>query len=170
MKNRKLKRKVFLSLCVTFSLVLSYVETLIPPIWLAVPGIKIGLANIAVIFVLYRFGIFNAAMVSFLRLLLSSLLFGNPITFIYGFAGAVLSLSVMAVLRKIGIFSMIGVSVTGAVFHNLGQILTAMLLLETPALGYYMIVLIFTGTISGIFVGLCGAVILKRTEKTGGFE
>ena len=170
MKNRKLKRKVFLSLCVTFSLVLSYVETLIPPIWPAVPGIKIGLANIAVIFVLYRFGIFNAAMVSFLRLLLSTLLFGNPITFIYGFAGAVLSLSVMAVLRKIGVFSMIGVSVAGAVFHNLGQILTAMLLLETPALGYYMIVLIFTGTISGIFVGLCGAVILKRTEKTGGFE
>ena len=170
MKNRKLKRKVFLSLCVTFSLVLSYVETLIPPIWSAVPGIKIGLANIAVIFVLYRFGIFNAAMVSFLRLLLSTLLFGNPITFIYGFAGAVLSLSVMAVLRKIGVFSMIGVSVAGAVFHNLGQILTAMLLLETPALGYYMIVLIFTGTISGIFVGLCGAVILKRTEKTGGFE
>lgn len=170
MKNKKLKRTVVLSLCGTFSLILSYLETLIPPIWSAVPGIKIGLANIAVIFVLYRFGIFNAAIVSFVRLLLSSFLFGNPITFVYGFAGAVLSLAVMAILRKIDLFSMIGISVAGAVSHNLGQILTAMLLMETPALGYYMIVLIFTGTLSGVFVGLCGAIILKRTEKIGGME
>ncbi|MBQ3489847.1 MAG: Gx transporter family protein [Clostridia bacterium] len=168
MKNKKLKKTVFLSLCITFSLILSYVETLIPPIWSAVPGIKIGLANIAVIFVLYRFGAGCAMTVSFVRLVLASLLFGNPITFIYSLSGAVFSLFVMAVLRKIGIFSMIGVSITGAVSHNLGQILTAMLLLETPSLRYYMAVLIFTGTLSGIFVGLCSAMILKRMEKFGG--
>ena len=65
---------------------------------------------------------------------------------------------------KIGIFSMVGVSVSGAVSHNLGQILAAMLLLETPAIGYYMIVLVFTGTVSGVFVGLCGSMVLKRME------
>lgn len=170
MKNKKLKKTVFLALCVTVSLILSYVEALLPPIWTAVPGIKLGLANIAVLFVLYRFGVIEAALVSFLRLVLSSLLFGNPVTFIYSLAGAVLSLFVMAVLRKTGVFSTIGVSVAGAVSHNLGQILTAMLILETAEIGYYMIVLIFTGTLSGIFVGLCGAMLCKRLEKIGGIK
>lgn len=170
MKNKKLKKTVFLALCVTFSLILSYLETLLPPIWTAVPGIKIGLANVAVIFVLYRFGIPQAAAVSFLRLVLSTLLFGNPITFIYSLAGALLSLLVMAVLKKIGVFSMVGVSITGAVSHNLGQILTAMVLFETAELGYYMIVLLFTGTLSGVFVGLCGAMLLKRLGTYGGIR
>ena len=164
MGSHKQKKTVFLALCVTFSLILSYLETLIPPIWSAVPGIKLGLANIAVIFVLYRFGIWEAAAVSFVRLLLATLLFGNSVAFVYSLAGAVLSLFLMTVLMKIGIFSMVGVSVSGAVFHNLGQILAAMLLLETPAIGYYMIVLVFTGTVSGVFVGLCGSMVLKRME------
>ncbi len=170
MRNKQLKKTVLLALCVTFSLILSYVEILLPPIWPSVPGIKPGLANIAIIFVFYRFGFANAAAVSFLRLVLAALLFGNPITFIYSFAGAVLSLAVMAISKKTGIFSIIGVSITGAVSHNLGQVLIAMLLLETPALGYYMAVLIFTGTVSGIFVGICGALILKRMTEIGGME
>lgn len=162
------KKTALLALCAAFSLMLSYVETLIPPLSASVPGIKMGLANIAIVFSLYRFGVKEAAAVSFLRLVLSTLLFGNPMTFIYSAAGAVLSLAAMAVLRRSDLFSTVGVSVAGAVMHNLGQILTAMLLLETAALGYYMLVLAVTGTVSGILVGLCSALLIKRLEKFGG--
>jgi heptaprenyl diphosphate synthase len=68
----------------------------------------------------------------------------------------------MTILRKLDLFSIVGVSVAGAVFHNVGQILTAMVLLGTAELGYYLIVLAITGTISGILVGLCGAMAVKR--------
>ncbi len=162
------KKTVFLALCAAFALILSYVETLIPPLFSSVPGIKMGLANIAIVFVLYRFGVREAAAVSFVRLTMSMLLFGNPIIFIYSAAGAFLSLAVMALLRRLDLFSTVGVSVAGAVMHNLGQILTAMFLLETAALGYYMLVLTVTGTVSGIFVGLCGALLIKRFGDLGG--
>jgi len=90
------------------------------------------------------------------------LLFGNPMTFAYSVAGGFLSLAVMAILKKLDFLSMVGVSVAGGVMHNVGQILMAMLLLGTAELGYYLIVLSVTGTISGVFVGLCGSFAVKR--------
>lgn len=156
------KKIAFLGLCAGVALVLAYVEALLPPLYAAVPGIKLGLPNIAIIFILYRFGLREAAAVSLIRIVAVSLLFGNPMTFAYSVAGAFLSLLVMTVLRKLDLFSIVGVSVAGAVFHNVGQILTAMVLLGTAELGYYLIVLAVTGTISGILVGLCGAMAVKR--------
>ena len=97
-----------------------------------------------------------------MRIAVVALLFGNPMTFVYSLAGAFLSLLVMALLRRMDFLSMIGVSVAGGVFHNVGQILMAMLLLGTAELGYYLIVLAITGTVSGIFVGLCGALAVRR--------
>ena len=156
------KKIAFLGLCAGVALVLAYVEALLPPLYAAVPGIKLGLPNIAIIFILYRFGLREAAVVSLIRIVSVALLFGNPMTFAYSVAGAFLSLLVMTVLRKLDLFSIVGVSVAGAVFHNVGQILTAMVLLGTAELGYYLIVLAVTGTISGILVGLCGAMAVKR--------
>lgn len=156
------KKIAFLGLCAGVALVLAYVEALLPPLYAAVPGIKLGLPNIAIIFILYRFGLREAAAVSLIRIVAVALLFGNPMTFAYSVAGAFLSLLVMTVLRKLDLFSIVGVSVGGAVFHNVGQILTAMVLLGTAELGYYLIVLAVTGTISGILVGLCGAMAVKR--------
>ena len=156
------KKIAFLGLCAGVALVLAYVEALLPPLYAAVPGIKLGLPNIAIIFILYRFGLREAAVVSLIRIVAVALLFGNPMTFAYSVAGAFLSLLVMTVLRKLDLFSIVGVSVAGAVFHNVGQILTAMVLLGTAELGYYLIVLAVTGTISGILVGLCGAMAVKR--------
>ncbi len=156
------KKIAFLGLCAGVALVLAYVEALLPPLYAAVPGIKLGLPNIAIIFILYRFGLREAAAVSFIRIVAVSLLFGNPMTFAYSVVGAFLSLLVMTVLRKLDLFSIVGVSVAGAVFHNVGQILTAMVLLGTAELGYYLIVLAVTGTISGVLVGLCGAMAVKR--------
>ena len=159
------KKTAVLALFTAVSLVLSYIEAILPPIWSAVPGIKIGLANIIIIVVLYRFSLKEAAAVSLVRLLALALLFGNFMTFIYSLAGAVLSLAVMSAFKKISWFSMVGVSVTGGVFHNLGQILVAMFLLETAEIGYYMIVLTFTGIVAGVLVGIAGALAIKYLER-----
>lgn len=159
------KKLAVLGLCTAVALVLAYVEALLPPIFTAVPGIKIGLPNIIIVFVLYRFGLREAAAVSLVRMLAVSFLFGNMMALVYSLAGAFLSMLVMVLLKKLNFLSVVGVSVAGGVFHNVGQILTAMLLLGTAELGYYLIVLAITGTISGIFVGLCGAIIVKRIPK-----
>ena len=161
----KTSRKLaYLGLCTAVALILAYVEVLLPPLFTAVPGIKLGLPNIAILFVLYRYGMRYAAAVSFVRMAVVALLFGNPMTFVYSLAGAALSLLVMALLRRLDFLSVVGVSVAGGVFHNVGQILMAMLLLGTAELGYYLIVLAITGTLSGIFVGLCGAMAVKRVS------
>lgn len=158
----KVKKITFLGLSAALALLLSYVEFLLPPLFAAVPGIKLGLPNIVIIFVLYRFGLISAATVSFVRLVISSMLFGNVMTFAYSLAGATLSLIIMALLKKLDLFSTVGVSITGGVAHNLGQILVALLLLDTPQIAYYMIILTVTGIISGAFIGLCGAFMIKR--------
>jgi len=160
--QEKVKKITFLGLSAALALLLSYVEFLLPPLFAAVPGIKLGLPNIVIIFVLYRFGLGSAATVSFVRLVISSMLFGNAMTFAYSLAGAVLSLAIMALLKKLDFFSTVGVSITGGVTHNIGQILVALLLLDTPQIAYYMIVLTVTGIISGAFIGLCGAFMIKR--------
>ena len=159
------KKLAVLGLCTAVALVLAYVEALLPPIFTAVPGIKIGLPNIIIVFVLYRFGLREAAAVSLIRMVAVSFMFGNMMALVYSLAGAFLSMAVMAVFKKLNFLSVVGVSVAGGVFHNVGQILTAMLLLGTAELGYYLIVLAITGTVSGIFVGLCGAIIVKRIPK-----
>ena len=168
MRNTKkqIHKLTLISLLTAASLILSYVEAVLPPIVTAVPGIKLGLPNIVVIFVLYRMGISSAATVSLIRIVLSSLLFGNPISFVYSLAGAFLSIAVMAVLRKMNFLSAVGVSVAGGIFHNVGQILAAMLLLHTAQIGYYLIVLAVTGTVAGFFVGICGAFLIGRFSKT----
>ena len=159
--KRNTKRLTVLSLAVAVAMILSYVEFLLPPIWSAVPGIKLGLANVMIIFVLFRMNVFDAALVSFIRLVLSALLFGSVMTLAYSAAGAILSLLIMFILKKTNLFSTVGVSIGGGVFHNLGQVIMAVLLLGTKEVGYYMIVLTVTGILSGIFVGVAGALMLK---------
>ena len=159
----KTKKLTLLALLTAVALILSYVESFIPS--LGVPGVKIGLANIAVIFALYRLGWKEAMGVSLVRVGLVSLLFGSVGALLYSLAGAILSLAVMAVLRKLDIFSAVGVSVAGGVAHNAGQILMAMWVLETDTLLYYLPVLAIAGTAGGILVGLCGALLVKRIPQ-----
>lgn len=160
--RKKLYELTLLSLLASAALILSYVEAVFPPVFSAVPGIKLGFPNILIIYILYRMDVFRAAAVSLVRILLVSLLFGTVLSFLYSLAGALLSLAVMAMMKKTDLFSVVGVSVVGGVMHNLGQILVAMLLLGTPEIGYYMIVLSVTGIIAGVFIGLCGALLVKR--------
>lgn len=163
--RRNVKRITFLGLAATVALILSYVELLLPPIVTAVPGIKVGLPNIVIIFILYRFGVRDAAVVSFIRIILAALLFGNPMTLAYSIAGALLSLVLMALCKRGELFSAVGVSIVGGVAHNLGQILVAMCLLGTAEIGYYMIALAMSGTVSGVFIGLAGAAALRAMKN-----
>lgn len=163
--NTRTKKVAYLGLMAALAMILSYVESLFPPLFTAVPGIKMGLPNIVIIFALYRFGLKEAATVSFIRLITVAMLFGTPLTFAYSLAGAVLSLALMALFKKLDLFSTVGVSIIGGVMHNLGQILVAILVMETAEIGYYMIVLAVTGTLSGAFIGLCGAMLIKYMKN-----
>lgn len=160
------KKITVLALFTTLAMILSYIESLIPPVFAATPGIKIGLPNIIIIFILYKFSFIYAATVSFLRVFLVAILFGNTVTLLYSIAGAVLSLGIMVILKKINTFSIMGVSIAGAIFHNLGQIIVAIILLKTKEIAFYMIPLVISGVVAGILVGIVGAILLKRFEKT----
>lgn len=158
------RRIAFLGLGVAVAMLLSYVEFLLPPLWSAVPGIKIGLANIIIVYLFFKSSALDAALVSLVRLFMSALLFGSVLTLLYSLAGATLSFCVMLILKKSGLFSEIGVSIGGGVFHNLGQILVAIAILKTREIGYYMIVLTFTGVVAGLFVGIAGALMIKHVD------
>ena len=160
------KKTAFLGLCTALALILAYVEVLLPPLVSAIPGIKMGLPNIILVFLLYRHGALPTAAVSLTRVLLVTLLFGNAMSLAYSLAGAILSLAVMTLLRRLNFLSAVGVSVAGGVMHNVGQILMAMLVLGTAELGYYLIVLAVTGTIAGVLIGLCGGVLIRRIPPT----
>ncbi len=162
--NLKYKKMTFLALSVSLAMILSFVESLIPPL-VAIPGVKIGLANIVTVFLLYTLGARAAGAVSLVRVLLSALLFGNVQSLIFALSGAILSFVVMLVARRFLPFGTVGVSVLGAVAHNAGQIVAAVIVMETLGVAYYFIPLVISGTLGGVFVGLIAAVITKRLEK-----
>ena len=157
------KKLTTLGLSVALALILSYVESLLPPL-VAVPGVKVGLCNIVILFLLYRFGWKEAAAVTGIRLLLSAALFTGFAAFFYGLAGAVLSLLGSALLKKTGRFSPLGVSVAGGVLHNLGQIALAALILDSGYIFAYLPVLLLSGTLAGALVGLLASILIRRAD------
>ena len=159
----KTKRLVLLAMLTAVAMILSYVESLLPSV--GIPGVKMGLANIAVIFALFRFGWKEAAALSLVRVVLVSLLFGSVGAMLYSLAGAVLSLAVMALLRRIDRFSTVGISVAGGVAHNAGQILMAMLILQTKQLLGYLPVLAVSGIAGGVLTGLAAALLIRRIPE-----
>ena len=132
----KSKAIAFTGICTALALILAYIEILITPIFPAVPGIKMGLPNIIIVFLLYRRGPVSAIVVSLLRTVLVTILFGNGMAFMYSLAGSVLSMIIMILLQKLNFLSTVGVSVAGAIAHNLGQTLMAMVLLDTSEIAY----------------------------------
>ena len=162
MRKRTLKLTT-LALTISFAMVLSYIESRIPA-FVAIPGIKVGLANIAVIFTLYKLGIKEAITVSVIRVVLVSMLFGSPISMIYSISGAVLSLLAMSLLKVLTPLSEVAVSVTGGVMHNIGQIAAASFMLSTNVVIYYLPFLLVSGTIAGIAVGIVSAILVKKVK------
>ncbi len=158
------KRLTTLALMTTFAIILSYVESRIPA-FVAIPGVKVGLANVVVILALYTQGLKESIIISGVRVFAVSLLFSNPISMIYSLSGAFLSLLTMSLLKKLTPLRTVTVSVLGGVTHNVGQIAVASVILETNVLTYYLPFLILSGTVAGIAVGVAAAVLIKRLEN-----
>lgn len=159
----KTKMTAFYGLFLALALVAGYVERLIP-INLGIPGVKLGLANIVTMVLLYTAGIKAAVCVTAMRILLSGILFGSGFSMVYSAAGAAFSILVMILLKKTKRFSCTGISVAGGVFHNIGQILVAAVVLETGALIYYLPVLILSGLGAGILIGFLSGFMIRRLE------
>lgn len=157
MKNRVAYFGVFTALALIFS----YVETLIP-FHIGIPGVKLGLANLIIVIALYKMSLKEAYLLSVVRVLLSGFIFGNYFSIIYSLAGGLLSLTIMALLKKKGGFSIMGISIAGGVCHNIGQLVVAMLVVETYSVIYYVPVLLTAGMITGLLIGITSAGMLKR--------
>ena len=157
------KKLTLMSALVAVAMVLSYIESLIPA-FVAIPGVKIGLSNIATVFALYILGAPAAITVSAVRVCLSALLFGNFVSLIYSVFGAILALITMILLKRFAPFSEIGVSTVGAIMHNAGQVAVACIIMENAAISLYIVPLIISGTISGSVIGLTSGILCKKLD------
>lgn len=160
MKSRAAYFGVFTAL----ALILSYVEMLIP-INFGIPGAKLGLANLIIVIVLYKTDWKEALLLSLTRIVLAGFIFGNMFSILYSLAGGILSLAVQAVLKKQGSFSVAGVSIAGGVSHNIGQLIVAMIVVETYQVGYYLPVLLISGLLTGLLIGVISGEVLKRIRQ-----
>ena len=157
------KKVAYIGLLIALAFVLSYIEVLLP-LNIGIPGAKVGLANIAIVVALYTIGSKNAFMLSMVRVVLVGLTFGNFAMMLYSLAGAFLSFVMMFVAKRTQKLSITGVSVLGGVFHNVGQIIVAIFVLETDKLLYYLPFLVIIGTISGVVIGIVSSMVCKRVK------
>ena len=146
------------------ALIFSYVESLIP-FHIGIPGVKLGLANLVIVIAMYKADKKQVYLLSVTRVVLAGFMFGNLFSIISSLAGSLLSLTVMYILKKNEKFSILGISMAGGVFHNIGQLLVAMLVLESLNLVYYAAVLLISGLITGIIIGIISGEIIKRVDK-----
>lgn len=145
------------------ALIFSYVESLIP-IRFGIPGVKLGLANLIVVITLYKMSIKEAYILSVVRILLAGLMFGNLFAILYSLAGGILSLIIMCILKKTDKFSIYGISMAGGVFHNIGQLVMATIVLESVSIGYYFPVLLLSGLVTGFVIGVIANEMIKRLK------
>lgn len=156
----------YFGLFTALALIFSYVETLIP-FNFGIPGIKLGLANLLIVIILYRSGWKEALLLSVVRIVLAGFFFGNLFSILYSLAGGIFSLAVMALLKRSGKFSVAGVSIAGGASHNIGQLAVAAIVVETYQVGYYLPALLAAGAAAGLVIGTISGEVLKRVQKTG---
>ena len=145
------------------ALVLSFLETLIPNM-VPIPGFKIGLANFAVLLALYLFGFKEAVIVDLARIILAALLFGSFFSFWYALSGAACALIIEIIIKKTEKFSPIGVSVFGAVFHNIGQFIVAVILIKSLGILYYLPFTLLFCVLSGALNGYLVLILKDRLK------
>ncbi len=165
-KKEKLSARTvaLLALMIALALVLSYVESLIP-INFGIPGVKLGLANLVIVAALYLMNVRQTLIISVVRIILAGLLFGNLFSIVYSLAGGLLSLGVMVLIKKTDKVSMVTVSVAGGIAHNIGQLLVAMIVVENLRLVFYLPVLLISGFLTGLLIGIICQAILPRLKR-----
>ena len=149
---------------IALAMIFSYVETMIP-INFGIPGVKLGLANLVIVAAIYLFGGKQAFLISIVRIFLSGFMFGNLASIMYSLAGGLLSLAVMLLLKKTDKLSILAVSVMGGICHNIGQLIVAMLVVENLKLIFYVPVLLISGFLTGLLIGIVCRVILPAVKR-----
>lgn len=157
-------RAAYFGVFTALALIFSYLETLIP-IQFGIPGIKLGLANLLTVIFLYKRNAMEALLLAVVRVILSGFMFGNLFSILYSLSGGILSLLVMAALKRSGRFSVMGVSAAGGISHNMGQLLVAMAAVETYRVGYYFPVLLIAGVLTGLLIGVAADQVLRRLKN-----
>lgn len=157
------KKCAYYGSLLALAIICGYVEMLVP-FNFGIPGIKLGLANIVAVYILYKNGFFASLTVNTCRIVLCTLLFGNAMSLFYSLCGGVLSLLVMLIFKKIKYFSVVGVSVAGGTAHNIGQLLAASLIIGAKALAYYLPFLMISGVVTGFLVGIATHYLIKRIK------
>lgn len=155
------KKVAGIGMMIALAFVLSYVESLLP-ISIGIPGVKIGLSNLVIMVCFYQYSTKVTLGVAMVRILLVGITFGNLYSMLYSLAGGMLSFLVMFLLKKTKSFSVYGVSMAGGVFHNIGQILVASVVLRTKLLVYYLPFLMLSGVVTGIAIGMVSGMLIKR--------
>ncbi len=158
------KKTAYLGLLCAATIILGYIESLFP-VFIGIPGMKLGLPNLAIVMILYLYSWREALAVSVVRIIVIGFLFGNLFSIVFSLAGAFLSLLCMVVAKNVLKLSCIGVSLVGGVMHNAGQILVAMAVVENVRVGYYFSVLAITGMITGVLIGMISGEMVKRFQK-----
>lgn len=152
-----------IALLTAAALIFSYIEAIIP-FNIGIPGVKLGIANLVIIIALYSLDLKCAFLINILRIFLSGFLFSGVFAILYSLAGGILSLILMALLKYSDKFSIIGVSVAGGVSHNFAQLITAAFVMGTSGIFGYFPVLLFSGIICGIIIGITAYLILRRLD------
>lgn len=163
----ELKKFTRLSLLLALSIFLSLIENLFPIFNGMIPGLKIGLANIIILFVLYEYTFKDSLYVSILRVILVGMLRTGlfSVTFFFSLAGALLSVSMMYIAKKFTKLSIIGISIIGSIFHSIGQIIMSIILLRTTSMLYYLPYLLIFSVPTGIFTGIICKQMLENYKK-----
>ncbi len=156
----KAGRVAYYGLFAALAVLMGYVELLVP-VPVPIPGVKLGLANVVIIVMLYYMDAKSAFFISLIRVILCGLLFAGFVGLLYSLSGALLSFAAMALLKKTGQFSIVGVSIAGGVFHNVGQIVVAALAVENVKMAYSLPFLLVSGVVTGLLIGLAAQTALR---------
>lgn len=159
------RKSAYFGVLLSLAMICGYVEMLIP-FDFGIPGIKLGLANIVALWLLYKNGFVQAMAVNVGRILLVGILFGNVMSIFYSLTGGILAVTAMFFIRKFKCFSIVGVSIAGAFFHNVGQLIAASLVIGTRAVIYYLPFLSISAVATGLLIGLLGAYLVRRVKYT----
>lgn len=163
--SKRTNRLATVGMLLALGMVLSYLESLIP-IPIGVPGVKLGIGNLVSVYALYKLGAKDAYFLGIVRVLLSGFLFSGLSTILYGIFGAILSITTMCILKKIDKFGVVGISVFGAIFHNIGQIIVASIVIKNAKVIYYFPILFITAIVTGTIIGLVGGMLIRRVNNT----
>ena len=163
MKQSSYRHLATASVLTAAALMLAYLEAILGFL-IPIPGVKLGLANLATLLLLYTYGVRYALAVALLRICLAALLFGSPFSFLYSLAGGILALGGMLLLASLG-FSARAAGTLGGMLHVIGQIAVACTVTSTPALVYYLPILLTAGFLTGIAIGSLAMRLIPRMPK-----